>query len=128
MAACDFKQFHKYSKSSEALTYLNLESLRPKIFSQKGKPDLSIFTQIIFIYKTFRIALEMMRKFNHTRPVIFNTYQCYLKQSFNNYVIDLEQARREGFHFGAKIVRGAYMEQERQRALELGPGLQINLV
>lgn len=30
-----------------------------------------------------RITLEMMRKFNTKKAIVFNTYQCYLKEAFN---------------------------------------------
>lgn len=41
---------------------------------------------------------------------MFNTYQTYLKESFDELVTDLEQAERQRFYFGAKLVRGAYIE------------------
>ncbi|KAK7934307.1 hypothetical protein WMY93_005203 [Mugilogobius chulae] len=73
-----------------------------------------------------RLTLEMQKTYNKEKPVIFNTYQCYLKEAFDKVSMDVELSRREGWCFAAKLVRGAYMYQERERAEELGYDDPIN--
>ncbi len=63
---------------------------------------------------------EMMRKYNKEEALIFNTLQCYRWDRIE-YLKDLhEKGKAEGFKIGAKIVRGAYMEKENERAKRLG--------
>ncbi|KAJ9461372.1 Proline dehydrogenase 1 [Diplonema papillatum] len=65
-------------------------------------------------------TLLLQRKFNLEEPRIYNTYQCYLKYSKMRILNDLERSRREGWKFAGKIVRGAYMLQEREIARKKG--------
>merc|ERR1712038_1245289 len=69
------------------------------------------------------LVLMLQRQYNHKtvtpHPIIYSTYQCYLKDSYHRVLEDLHRAKREGFHFACKLVRGAYMVQERKRAKEL---------
>ena len=46
--------------------------------------------------------------------------QCYLKDAAARIETDLRRADAEGWKFGAKTVRGAYMVVERARAAERG--------
>lgn len=67
------------------------------------------------------LTLNLQRKYNRDgSDVIYNTFQCYLKMSSDRIDIDLMRARREKFRFAAKLVRGAYMVQERKRARDKG--------
>lgn len=66
------------------------------------------------------LLLEMMRKYNKEKCIIFNTAQTYRWDRFD-YVKNIHAiGLREGFHVGFKVVRGAYMEIERERALQKG--------
>ncbi|ELT97563.1 hypothetical protein CAPTEDRAFT_183525 [Capitella teleta] len=62
------------------------------------------------------LILDSMRILNGESTVICNTYQCYLKRTNKIAQRDLQLAATEGFRLGAKVVRGAYMDEERTLA------------
>ena len=69
------------------------------------------------------LVLDLQRTYNAERetdhPLIYNTYQCYLKDVPERLKTDVERSERFEYHFGAKLVRGAYMESERALAESL---------
>ena len=63
---------------------------------------------------------EMMQRYNKDVTVVYNTLQLYRWDRLD-YLKQLHQrAKANGFKIGMKIVRGAYMEKERDRALDKG--------
>jgi proline dehydrogenase len=66
------------------------------------------------------LAYEMMARYNHERACVFNTYQLYRTSSLKNLKDAFHVAAMNNYFLGAKLVRGAYMEKERERAEELG--------
>jgi proline dehydrogenase len=61
---------------------------------------------------------EMMKTYNTGIPIVYNTLQLYRWDRLD-YLKQLhERSKKSGFTLGIKIVRGAYMEKERERALE----------
>jgi len=67
-----------------------------------------------------RLVTEMMEKYNIEHPIVYNTFQLYRKDRLQFLRESRRQAYANGYILGAKLVRGAYMEKERQRAAEMG--------
>jgi len=70
----------------------------------------------------------MMERYNKDRLTVYNTLQCYRWDRLDYLKKIHQQAKDKGFMCGMKIVRGAYMEKERERAEEMDypSPIQIN--
>lgn len=67
-----------------------------------------------------RVTEEMMRTFNKERAIVFNTLQMYRHDRYKYLEWLHQDSIKNNYFLGIKFVRGAYMEKERQRALEGG--------
>lgn len=63
-----------------------------------------------------RICMGMMIRYNQERAIVFNTLQMYRHDRLEFLKKSIREAKEGNFKLGIKLVRGAYMEKERERA------------
>jgi len=62
----------------------------------------------------------MMEKYNKDKVIVFGTLQLYRWDRLDYLKALYNRAQEQGFYIGMKLVRGAYMEKERERAIDMG--------
>lgn len=67
-----------------------------------------------------QLVEQMMQKYNKKKAIVFNTLQMYRSDRMDYLEKLHKKAKEEGFKIGIKVVRGAYMEKENERAEEKG--------
>ncbi|MCQ0110760.1 L-proline dehydrogenase [Zhouia amylolytica] len=67
-----------------------------------------------------QVIEQMMAKYNKKSTIVFNTLQMYRWDRLDYLKKLHERAKKEEFRLGFKLVRGAYMEKENERAEEMG--------
>lgn len=63
---------------------------------------------------------EMMLKYNKENAIVYNTIQMYRWDRLDYLKKCHQHAKENEYTFAIKLVRGAYMEKERERAQEMG--------
>lgn len=58
----------------------------------------------------------LAKKYNKVKPVVYNTYQLYLKRTLHAIELDIKHANANNYILAAKVVRGAYMQSEKLNA------------
>jgi proline dehydrogenase len=67
-----------------------------------------------------RLVIDMMSIFNKEKPVVYNTIQLYRHDRLQFLKMSHRIAKQKQFKLAVKLVRGAYMEKERDRAEDKG--------
>ena len=73
-----------------------------------------------------QLVILMMQRYNKEKAIVFNTFQMYRHDRLQFLKDTYQQAQRDGYVLGAKLVRGAYMDKERERAAQMGYPSPIN--
>jgi proline dehydrogenase len=126
-----FGRFELYQKISEEKTLTQKEEEEwnrvvarfhkvCKVAIQKDVPLLIDAEESWMQKAADELIEELMEIYNKEKAIVFNTLQMY-KHDRMDYLKTLHaKAKEKGFYIGMKVVRGAYMEKERERAEEKG--------
>lgn len=110
-------------KESNKLKWRNAERRVWEICAYAHSIDQSVFIDAEETWIQGAIdflATDMMWKYNRDKPIIFNTIQLYRHDRLGYLKNCHQEAKKEGYILAVKLVRGAYMEKERERAAEMG--------
>lgn len=108
---------------SDLKDYEVLKNRISKICSEAYNGNVPIFidAEETWIQNTIdQLVYEMSLQFNRDRAIVYNTVQLYRHDRLEFLKKEIARAEQEGFYMGVKLVRGAYMEKERERAKEKG--------
>ena len=126
-----FGRFHLYQKKTEGKDFTHLEQEEwdrvvarfdavCKLAKEKDVEVLIDGEESWMQDAADDLVEDMMRIYNTDKTIVYNTLQTYRWDRLD-YLKHLHaRAKKEGFKVGMKIVRGAYMEKERNRALQNG--------
>lgn len=126
-----FGRFHLYQKKTEGLDFTESEQREwdrvvarfdavCKLAKEKDVEVLIDGEESWMQDAADDLVEDMMRRYNKDVTIVYNTLQTYRWDRLE-YLKQLhKRAKAEGFKIGMKIVRGAYMEKERNRAEEKG--------
>jgi len=66
------------------------------------------------------LAEQMMEQYNRDKVIVFNTYQMYRHDKLTDLHQAFDRSKSRNYLLGAKLVRGAYMDKERDYAEKNG--------
>lgn len=125
---CEFSLLEKVSENAvlsqeDQLKWQKAKQRAESIFSLAASKNIPVFVDAeeTWIQPAIDSMLEpMMEYYNKQSAIVFTTIQMYRSDSFGMVNTLIEKARAGNYIAGVKLVRGAYMEKERNRALRLG--------
>lgn len=115
---------HKYFNAEEIEHYLTVMQRLRELGQECLIQDVQCAVDAEYVNLNPAISLftmAMAKVYNREeKPYIWNTYQCYLKNAPKVIDFEVDYLQKHGKSWGAKIVRGAYMVTERNRAVAGG--------
>jgi proline dehydrogenase len=105
--------------TSEQEAWQHINARYDEICSKAAQSDISLLIdaeEYSMQEAADNLCERMMEKYNQEKAIVFNTLQCYRWDRLDYLKQQHSRAKAKGYKLGFKIVRGAYMEKENERA------------